>query len=87
MIDEREEWQALIDTPGFQRLTKWAKADLEQHMLNAANTVEDTAALNTLRQVIAAKRAVERVLGYPSDRLKALKHAEVSMLVQSRGGL
>lgn len=86
MTDEREDWQALVDSPGFQRLQAYAKADLEQHYANAANDVDDTAALNKFRQVVAAKRAVERILGYPKERVKALAPAGAAALSLSRGG-
>ena len=73
---EREDLAALVTSPGWQRVTAWVRADLAanmaQHTERAANDTDDVAALNKLRQVIAAKRAVEIAIGYPDARLKEL---------------
>lgn len=73
---EREDLAALVMSPGWQRLAAWVRADLAanmtQHTERAANDVDDIAALHKLRQVIAAKRAVEIALGWPDARLKEL---------------
>lgn len=92
---EREDLDALVKSPGWHRVKQWAKEDLAARMATAtegaANLTDDVAALNQLRQVIAAKRAVELALNWPDDRLRKLvseaagqeRQAVVSM---SRGG-
>lgn len=87
MTDEREDWQALIDSPGFQRLQAYAKADMDRHMEAALNDVESEVALNRLRQVVASKKVVDRVLRYPAERLKALAPSEAVPVGYARGGL
>ena len=91
---EREDLAALLTSPGWQRYVQWAKADLAanmaQHTEKAANDTDDLAALNKLRQVIAAKRAVEIALGYPESRLKELTYkaaGEDRTPSLSRGGM
>lgn len=73
---EREDLHALVHSPGWQRLTSWAYQDmgtrLTQATESAANLTDDVAALNQLRQVIAAKRAVDVVMQWPATRLKEL---------------
>ena len=90
---EREDLDALVTSPGWLRVTQWAKEDFAARMTqateSAANLTDDVAAINQLRQVIAAKRAVELVLAYPRQRMKALAQpVESDELVSlSRGGV
>ena len=54
----------------------------------AANATNDTEALNKLRQIIAARKAVELVTGWPDDRLKELtRSAAPRPFSLQRGGL
>ncbi len=91
---EREDLDALTKSPGWHRLVSWATNDmaqrLAQHTESAANLTDDLAALNQLRQVIAAKRAVDVMLQWPTTRLKEL-HAQAAgeerQQSLSRGGV
>lgn len=73
---EREDLENLIKSPGWQRVQGWARTEwmenIARHTEVAANATNDTDALNKLRQVIAAKKAVELVIDWPDQRLKAL---------------
>lgn len=72
--DELEDLEDLVKHPGWLRLTDWAKnewtARIAQHTEKAANEVDDVKALHTLRQVLAAKNAVELVLGWPVEKVR-----------------
>jgi len=76
---EREDLDALVKSPGWLRVKQWATTDLQARMMQAtegaANLTDDLAALNQLRQVIAAKRAVEVVLHWPAARVATLTAA------------
>jgi hypothetical protein len=76
---EREDLAALVLSPGWLRVKQWATTDLHARMTQAtegaANLTDDLAALNQLRQVIAAKRAVEVVLNWPAERVAKLTTA------------
>lgn len=73
---EREDLQNLSTHPGWLRLKEWAANEwsdqIQEHIGHAANERDDVAALNKLRQVIAAKKAVFVVLDWPERRLKQL---------------
>lgn len=73
---EREDLDALVKSPGWHRVKAWAKHDLAQNMTQAteaaADLTDDVVALGRLRQVIAAKKAVEMALNWPEERLAKL---------------
>lgn len=95
MSTEREDLDNLLKSPGWQRVVTWANADLSakltSHTEAAASELDDVQALSRLRQVIAAKRAVELVLAWPEARLKDLTvqaaAAERVPALSRRGGL
>ena len=90
---EREDLDALVTSPGWLRVTQWAKEDLAARMTqateSAANLTDDMAALHQLRQVIAAKRAVDLVLAYPTQRVRSIAQLSESddFVTLSRGGV
>lgn len=91
-MSEREDLENLVKSPGWQRVQQWAVTEWREQIAQAtdtaANAVNDTEALNKLRQVIAARKAVELVTGWPDDRLKALKqHDTTRSQSLTRGGL
>lgn len=75
--NEREHYEALIQSPGWLLLTAWAKDEFRQQLSTlvalAVKDSNDAAALTKLRQVVAAKEAVELVLEYPAKRAKELR--------------
>lgn len=94
MTEELEDWEGLVKAPGFLRLQAFATAEFAQqmdgHLEAAAGQTDDLLALQRLRQVIAAKRAVERVMTYPKERISTLRgQAQKDTVLQgyTRGGL
>jgi hypothetical protein len=84
MNEERQEWQDLTGAPGWARLkahaeAEWSGPTFARLVESLADRPEDTTAMSKLRQAIAAKRAVEKLLAVPEEqiaRLDRLKAAE-----------
>lgn len=76
MTNEKDDLENLLKSPGWLRVTEWADAEwtnqLGVHLRSAANDTNDLMALQKIRQVIAAKEAVERFLRRPHERLTQL---------------
>ena len=72
--DYRGDIEDLMKSAGWTALRQWAQkewaAQIQTHTENAANSADDVAALNKLRQVLAAKKAVDLVLEWPERELK-----------------
>ena len=89
--NEREDWDNLLKSSGFQRLQQWASREwgeqIAQLMSGAVNDTNDTVALSKMRQVIAAKKAVDLVLGRPKERLMELERQGQTTSTMGRGGL
>lgn len=87
--DERAEWDELLQSDGWRRLVReeerYWREQIGAHIEACAAESDDAMALNKMRQVIAAKRAVERVLSLPKERLRALGAVREPSL--SRGGV
>ena len=83
MSTEREDLDNLVKSPGWQRVQQWAKNEwrdrITQATEQAANATNDVEALNKLRQVIAAKKAIELAMAWPDERL-------LKLTVQSAAG-
>lgn len=74
---ERLEWQDLVQSPGWARLVKAAKAEWDgPGFVNLVDALvdkpDDGLAMSKLRQMMASKRAVERLLNTPRERLAHL---------------
>ena len=84
MASEKEDLDQLIHSQGWLRFQGFVRKEwgdqLEQHLLTAANDREDTIALQKIRQVLAAKREIERLVKWPTERLSELERAESSRL-------
>lgn len=93
MSEERDDLEALLTHPGYLRLKAWAESEwrdqAETHTEQAANEVDDLKALQKLRQVIAAKRAVRLVFDWAPSRLSrlAVTTTPVPVSQSRRGGL
>lgn len=95
MTSEHEDFEALLIHPGYLRLVEFARKNwkdgLDRHIAIAADERDDKIAVDKIRQVVAATKAVEHLLAYPGERLKDLdakkqaEHAPPSM--SRRGGL
>lgn len=87
--DYKGDIEDLVKSAGWLALRNWAQkewaAQVLMHTENAANTSDDMSALNKLRQVLAAKKAVDLVLGWPDSELKLLT-PQPAALTQSRTG-
>jgi hypothetical protein len=74
---ELEDYEALLASPGWARLVRWAETEWEgkvsRHSEMAADKA-DAEALSLLRQIIAGKRAALLLLSHPRDRVVTLKN-------------
>ena len=75
--DEYRDWKDLLASPGWARLTAYAAelsspALFEQHV-TAAIDASDPLALGKLRQIVAARREIAKVLTHPKARIDVLK--------------
>lgn len=79
MTDEQRDLDNLLKHPGWLRAVEQGKRELEDRLStainNAANERNDVMALNLLRQVIAARQALETFIAWPASRLKVLQNA------------
>lgn len=93
MSDELEDLTNLTKHPGWLRLIAHAKEEwavkLSRHVEVCANETDDQQALQKLRQVIAAKKAVDVFIGWPEERLKHLQSPPKFEMVTNvyRGGI
>lgn len=73
---EYEDLENLRKHPGWQRFTAWVLQDgvqaVESEMARALDNDNDQVAAGRMRQAIAGKRAVERAIRWPHDRIKSL---------------
>src|SRR5574343_1379978 len=74
-------WRDLTESPGWDRLVAHAKAEWEGPAFVAqveqlADNTQDPVALSKLRQLLAAKRAVMRLLGVPEEAIGKSKRLE-----------
>ena len=77
-MSEHEDLTNLLKSPGWLRVGEYARVHitehLTQHIASAANDRDDVMALNKLRQVIAAQKAVEQLLAWPAERVAKLEN-------------
>ena len=93
MQDEKTDLEQLVKSPGWLRFVQaqdayWADA-LSREVAGAANDRDDLIALQKIRQVIAAQRAVTAAVAWPQERIRALTamdKAETHTPAMSRGG-
>lgn len=78
-MSEQDDLDNLIKSPGWLRLKSWAEHEWKEqerlHSRRAADELSDVAAINKLRQVIAASQAVDLVLGWPESQIQKM-HAK-----------
>ncbi len=78
---ELAEWRELLDSPGWTRLVahvfaEWQGPAFAARVEALADRPDDTASLSQLRQMLAAKRAVERLLKVPSEQVAKLERQD-----------
>jgi len=80
MSDEREDLDTLLTHPGWLRVVQYAQQrwteEISTHLSAAVSDRDDAIALQKMRQVIAAKSAVEQLVAYPKERLRTLTEAQ-----------
>ena len=94
-MSEHEDLTNLLKSPGWLRVGEYARVHitehLTQHIASAANDRDDVMALNKLRQVIAAQKAIEQLLAWPAERIAKLEEAtaraQAVPSLSRRGGL
>lgn len=94
-MSEHDALTNLLKSPGWLYVGEYARKhwtdNIVQHVALASNDRDDVTALNKLRQIIAAQKAVEALLAWPAERIAkleqtvAVERAPVSL--SRRGGL
>jgi len=74
MNEVRNAWKDLLDSPGWAQLkahaeAEWSGPTFARLVESMADRPDDAAALSKLRQVLAAKRAVEKLLAVPEEQI------------------
>lgn len=93
--NEQADFENLIKSPGWQRVCEYATAQwthgIAQHISAAVNDRDDSIALQKMRQVIAAKSAVEQLIAFPDERLRLFASKAATTAIPKthsrRGGL
>ena len=75
---EQHAWQDLLNSPGWDLLVTHARVEWDgpafvNQVEQLADNSEDPTALSKLRQLLAAKRAVMRLLKAPEEQVAKLK--------------
>ena len=90
---EREDLEQLVNCPGWGRFLamvdeQWGSggARYRDAVTSAARIGADADAINQLRQIIAAQREIQLVMGMVEHRLKLLKQPQLVAASQSRRG-
>jgi hypothetical protein len=88
--NEKADLEQLLSSPGWLRyehaLGEFWRTQWSAHVEAAANDREDAMALQKLRQVIAAQKAVTQALSWPKERLAQLSRAKETVTSFTRGG-
>ncbi len=88
----RRDLEDLLNHPGWQRVVQvelaWWQESLGAQLAACANDGDDVRALNKMRQLVAAKQAVERFIARPKELLRGTVEAErVRPTTMARGGV
>lgn len=96
MNSEKEDLEHLLTHPGWLRIVQaeqeWWSEQISSQLEICANDNDDTQALNKMRQIIAAKKAVERFIARPKEKLSKInaeqrvEAAKELGIYASRGG-
>lgn len=92
-VSELDDLQNLIKSPGWLRVKAFGEGEwsdnITRHIGQAADDRDDVMALQKLRQVLAAQKAILRLLAWPEERIQALEQQtarERAPMTQSRRG-
>lgn len=91
---ELEDLQNLIKHPGWLRFIGQVKREIAS-MLNSqieavSNDPNDAIAANKVRQIIASKKSIERLIAWPYERVGKMEKkllADAQPQIMSRGGV
>lgn len=89
MSDERDELEDLLKSPGFAWLQAYARKTYDDQLadyVEAAANESDPIAIDKLRQIAAARKAVRQLLEAPRQRISQLPHY-VKAPSLTRGGV
>ena len=95
MSDENVElnaWRDLVQSPGWDRLTayakqRWLDTGYQEQLIRILDQQTDAVeAVNKLRQMVAAAREIQRLLDYPTARVAALSGQVVGAPPEGRRG-
>lgn len=94
-MSELDDLTKLLKSPGWLRLGEFARSQwtdqLGRHVSQASDDRDDLVALNKLRQVVAAQKAIEALLSWPAERIARLEQVvaqeRAPMSLSRRGGL
>lgn len=80
----REDLETLVESDGWRRFTSFVNAEwgpagrmFMKAVENCADNTSDQDATAKLRQVMVAKREIEKLLQWPEEQLKQLKQPEL----------
>jgi hypothetical protein len=78
MSEALDDWRDLRASQGWQRLRTYAAAEwtgeaFTRIVAQVANNVNDAEALSKLRQVLAARAAVDRLFAVPDEQIAKLE--------------
>lgn len=94
-MSELEDLTNLLKSPGWLRVGEYVRQvyndQIGRHVAQASDDRDDVVALNKLRQVVAAHKAVEQLLAWPAERIQKLEEAtareHAAPSLSRRGGL
>jgi len=88
-MSQREDLENLLKSPGWflfveHATTEW-QGNINRQLEVAVNDTDDAMAANKMRQVIAAKKAVDVLLQWPKERLARLVQKDEAQAVTVTG--
>lgn len=88
---ELEDLDALVRSAGWARLKDYVvqewRTRMDAKVRAAVSSPDDLLAMRHLQQVVVAKEAVEQIMGWPEERLNAIRRTQTHDVVNfSRRG-
>ena len=88
-MSQREDLDNLLKSPGWQLFVEHATREwqeqINRHLETALNDTDDALAANKMRQMIAAKKAIDVLLQWPKERLARLVQKDEAQAVTVTG--
>lgn len=90
-MSQREDLDNLLKSPGWHLFVEHATQEwtgnINRQLEVAVNDTNDAMAANKMRQVIAAKKAVDVLLQWPKERLARLQQKELDTAFAASGAV